>query len=412
MNQLPTQGQLTPLNQNLPSRRRLLDDVSHGLGITRPPHISIRGGRFTFVTAAGDRLCPTHHLDIVVVDGNKFDARVFFEGDFDPQSMDTPPLCFSDNGVGPSKDAIEPQAPTCQQCQWNVRGTDYTFSGKATTACTKRKKLAVIEDQSPDLTIYEFAITPGSLSNFRAYTDWLGKQAHPREARQCDICDVVTRVEWDTTKQFVMKFSCVAWADDEVTLQKVEHIFQNNLGAIACGRLDVAIDPAMFSALPRPAAQLALPQSDQQMLSPVGHQLPPPRQQFTQSQQIPYQTQAGPAQQAPTPPKPRARRGANNALPPPNAGQMTAPFMAPAADAGQAAAAQSPAQQSAPTPMQQVQDAERTGDIPDFLRRQQSQQPAAQQPTPARFGIAQAPPPPAAIQDAVQQAMSLPSRRG
>lgn len=405
MNTLPAQQA-----QVLPSRRRLLDDASAGLGITRGPHISIRGGRFRFVTAAQEREVPTHHMDIIVVDANKFDARVFFEGDFDPASMDTPPLCFSDNGMGPSKDSMQPQAPTCQQCQWNVRGTDYTFSGRATTACTKRKKLSVIEaDGGEDVTVYEFAITPGSLSNFKAYTSWLAQQAHPTQQRACDICDVVTRVSWDPNKQLVMVFSCAAWADDDLSMQKVEYIFQNDLGAIACGRTDVAIDPQTFTMLPRPAASPALPPPAQAAPQPRQHQLPP--RQAPQLQAPAAQTQAGPAQTALAPRAPRGgRRAAQATLPPPN--PQTATFMAPAANGGLPAGAQSQEPQSARTPQQQVQDAAATGEIPAFLRRQPDQPQAATQapPTP-RFSIAQPPPPPAEIQNAVQQAMSLPSRR-
>jgi hypothetical protein len=378
------------MNQQVavPSRRRLLDDASAGLGTTRGPHISIRGGRFRWITAAAERPVDTHYIDVIVVDANRFDARVYFDGPYDPNS-DAPPECFSDNGSGPSKDAMQPQAPTCLQCPQNVRGTDVTFTGKPTTACTKRKKLGVIEaDGGQDITVYEFVVTPGSLSNFKAYTTWLATQNHPTQNRPCDICDVVTRIEFDPQKQFTMLFSCSAWADDDISLQKVEYIFNKDLGAIACGRNDVAIDPNVFGALPRPAAQAAIAAPQPQ---PAQHALPP--RQPAQQQVLPPPTN-GAAQ----PRAPRAPRQPKAQAQLPAGAPASAPFM------------------SAATPPAQPADGQATaaganGDIPAFLRRAPDNSVPQTPASPARFGIAQAPPPPAEIASAVQQAMSLPSRR-
>src|SRR5229473_3034320 len=224
-------------------RRRIIDDASEGLGIARGAHLSIRGGRFRLIDAKGvEVLVPTHFVDMVVVDASDRASRIYFEGPYDP-ATDAPPVCFSDNGTGPSTMAMAPQAPTCQVCSHNIRGSDTTFSGKPTTACSNRKKLAFIVPGDPAVNVYEMQIPPGSLSNLRDYTNWLKQQASGIEGRQLDIADVVTRVEFDPNRQFVMKFQATEYADDEYTLKVIDHVDANKLSDIAVGRDDVACDP-------------------------------------------------------------------------------------------------------------------------------------------------------------------------
>ena len=379
-------------------RRRIIDDASQGLGMSRGAHLSIRGGRFRLIDAKGTEvLVPNHYLDIVVIDANDRASRVYFEGQFDPTS-DVPPTCFSDNGTGPSSMAMVPQAPTCQVCPHNIRGSDTTFTGKPTTACSNRKKLAFVVPGDPAINVYEFQIPPGSLSNLRDYTGWLNKQASGVDGRQLDIADVVTRVEFDPDKQFVMTFKATEYADDEYTLKVIDYIDANKLSDVAVGRNDVACDPeqvkAMIAAGPQ-RQQLAAPAAQPAPERSFG-QLPPrgtPAQVIQQATNTP-----GPAQQA-EPAKPRTTRPKPAAA---GNGTATAPFMAPAAPAGQPAAAPS----SLPAPASTAAD----DGIPAFLRRtSEAPAPAAQTP---RFGVGNAPTPPGPILDAVNQAMNLPTRRG
>ena len=233
-------------------------------------------------------------------------------------------------------------------------------------------------------------VPPGSLTNLRDYTGWLAQQSSGVEGRQLDIADVVTRVEFDPDKQFVMKFSAVEYADDEYTLKVIDYIDANKLSDVAVGRNDVACDPdqvrQIAAAAPRP--QIAPPAAAQER--PEFGALPP----RTAPARIEQATnQPGPAQEA-TPPKPRVRTPKPPAA---NGSAATAPFMAPAA------------QVSRPTPEAPAATSSMP-EIPAFLRRT-SEAPAPAAPTP-RFGVGKAPTPPGPILDAVNQAMSLPTRRG
>lgn len=384
-------------------RRSVIDDATTGLGSSRGAHLSIRGGRFRLVSATGvETPMEGHHIDVIVVDANDKPARVFFEGPYDP-TQDIPPMCFSDNGTGPSSQAMSPQAPTCAVCSHNIRGSDTTFTGKPTTACDNRKKVAVIIPDDPAVNVYEFQIPPGSLSNLRAYGAWLGQQASGVQGRKMDIADVVTRISFDPDRQFVMQFQAVAFADDERTMQLIDYIDANKLSDAAVGRNDIACDPAAVTAmlagaarpaaLPAPAAQ-ATPQGQQFQLPPRTN--PPavlPAPATTSQAAAPARGGRGRKQEPQTPPA-----GAGPA----------APFMAPAANGGAPGQGQSAAL-TRPAGATVTAASPSDTSIPDFLRC--TNEPPSAPAAPLRFGVGAAPTPPAAIQDALNAAMNLPTRR-
>lgn len=365
-------------------RRSVIDDATTGLGSSRGAHISIKGGRFRLVSAIGvETPLETHHIDLIVVDANDKPARVFFDGPYVPGD-DVPPVCFSDNGTGPSSQAMAPQSPTCAVCPHNIRGSDTTFSGKPTTACDNRKKVAAIIPDDPAVNVYEFQIPPGSLSNLRAYGAWLGQQASGVAGRKMDIADVVTRISFDPDRQFVMQFQAVAFADDERTIQLIDYIDANKLSDAAVGRNDVAADPEQVKLrlAGAPAAAIAAPVAQAA-----------PAQQFTlPPRTAPAQIEAPPA--APAPAATRGRKKVDAA--PPVSTSPAAPFMAPAAN-------------PAPGPLPQGSNGAAGDGIPDFLRRANETPPAPS--APPRFGVGAAPTPPPAIQEALNAAMNLPTRR-
>jgi len=393
---------MTGLPANLASRQRrgIIDDAVSGLGMARGAHISIRGNRFRLIGANGaELLVPNPYVDVIVVDANAKSSKIYFENDYDPNA-DVPPTCFSDNGTGPSVQSLSPQAPTCAICPWNIVGSDQSkVTGRGIKACSDRKKLAVIIPDDPAINVYELQIPPGSLTNFRNYAKWLMQQATGQKDRMMDAADVVTRIEFDTDKMGVMKFSAVAFADDDRTLQLVEHIYANNLSDATVGRNDVAHDPENVKRLLAGQSAAALPApAPQAAPAPTGFTLPP----RAAPTPLPPPVAAAPtpalppaSSQAEGSPPTSAPRGRGRRSQQPAAPQQTAaaPFMAPAAPAGQAPMA---------TPGNL--------DIPEFLKRDATN--AAPSAAPAqRFGVGPAPAPPAAVQDALASAMSLPTRR-
>jgi len=375
-------------------RRNVLADATQGLGVSRGAHVSIRGGRFRLINGNGvETLLETHFVDLIIIDANQHASRIYFEGEWDP-ATDAPPLCFSDNGIGPSSNSVSPQAPTCQQCAHNIRGSDVTFSGRPTTACDNRKKVAAIVPDDDAINVYELQITPGSLTNFRDYAKWLGQQASGVEGRTLDIADVVTRISFDPDRQFVMTFVAVAFADGDRDLQMIQYIDDNKLSDVAVGRGDVPADPAAMR-------QMITMRGEQRIAAPVQSQerVPPP-----------------PSNGAAAPRQPRGRPARQPALVAPQ-GQAApaASFMASAEQQRQpgssAASASAPANPAQGT-VQGEQGRAAGEDIPAFLRRAPTGQPLPSAPSaPPKFGVGQPPPPPAAIKSALDDAMNLPTRR-
>jgi hypothetical protein len=273
--------------------RRLLDTATAGLGMGRGPHITPDGPQFTLVRGDGaSYTLPTMYVDFVVCDVLEHSSRLLYPpNSYSPNSED-PPVCFSDNGTGPSVNAMQPQSPLCETCQWNVRGTAQTVTGQPTTLCKPSKKIAVFIPDDPQLNLYEIKIGAGSLANFRAYCQWIGQQTG-----ELDIADFITRMSQDPQKKNTYLFEAVGWARGNDQLEaKLEYIETNRLGDAIVNRTDRPCEPeavARMLAMRGSSAALLGPASSQPAQS---FQLPPPSS--------PMHTVAGPApvQVPPTPP--------------------------------------------------------------------------------------------------------------
>lgn len=401
----------TPVSA-IASRRRasVSDALTTGLSASRGAHISLLGGRFALVNAAGNKTpVNTLSLDVVIVAGNPTQSKIYFEGSYD--GTDAPPVCFSDNGTGPSVNAITPQAPTCAVCPHNVNGSKISeFSGKGIKSCSDRKKMAVIVDGDPELNVYEFQIPPASLTPLRKYIEYVSQQMVGD--RRMDVADVVTRVGFDVEKPNVLTFAPVAMADDERSLQVIEYIDANHLADGPCGLNDKPADPATV-------AQMVANRPQQAQLAP------PPAGAAQQAPNVTQMPQRAPAAPAPALPAPAAQPAAPRA---PARRRAPAPQAAPANGASQFVAQAQPTTPAPIAPMAQASPP----DLPEFLKRAPDNslpgvaaphaaapvtQPATAQPqfnqapapgaTQPRFGIGTPP----AAPPGVGHAFALPTRR-
>jgi hypothetical protein len=190
------------LPAHLAARQRptMLAAAISGLSRTRGPHVSIADNRFTLVDGNGaEKPIQTLYVDLVVVDVNPHVSRLYYDPT-KPYNKDdnTPPLCFSDNGIGASQQASEPQNTNCQLCPksaWNSAVSKMT--GKGIPACAQRKKLAVIAGGTGEM-VFDLTVPPASLGNWLAYCNILAQ-------RGLEPYDVYTRVEFES--QGVLKFS-------------------------------------------------------------------------------------------------------------------------------------------------------------------------------------------------------------
>lgn len=412
------------LPAHLAARQRptMLAAAISGLSRTRGPHVSIADNRFTLVDGNGaEKPIQTLYVDLVVVDVNPHVSRLYYDPT-KPYNKDdnTPPLCFSDNGVGASQQASEPQNTNCQLCPksaWNSAVSKMT--GKGVPACAQRKKLAVIAGGTGEM-VFDLTVPPASLGNWLAYCNILAQ-------RGLEPYDVYTRVEFES--QGVLKFSPAPIGDKglcyvhEPVVALTEKLWSTKATETATNKHDIVWTG----------------QADAQKLAyaaqSTGQQLPPPPQP-TPVAPPPQPFGGGQAPVAPFGTAPPAPFAANPTTPSAftaeltgqgAGGQASSPFAQPGTSSP-TNATQSAAQPNAPKrgrgpnkpktqeapPFGQQATTTMTspsGDgIPPFLQRNPA--PAAAQPAPPanNFGMQPNPPAPdAGIQAALDAAFRLPT---
>lgn len=384
-------------------RRDLAGAAMGGINSGQPPHLSIKDNRFTLVDGAGNtKPMQTLFLDICIIDANAAVSKIYYDPrtPYDPSGdNNNPPICFSDNGIGASAQASQPQNASCQLCPHNAWGSAVSkMTGKPVKACNDLKKMAFIVPGDPNQLVYQLRIPPASLKNLAQYTQTVAGHG-------CDLYDVVTRLEFES--QGVLKFSPASFVD-EATAKLTEHIWAQNATDILVGKND---RPWTGQALAAPAAQQALPPAQP---SPQPFMAPPQPVQQAAAVNGPF------AAAQPTTPQFGAPAGMPAAgVPFPSNNGLTAQIAASPSEpprrtrrtkaeveaekAAKAASTTPPFMQPAPAAPQA------DGGIPPFL---QGQQEVAQQPAPAQqnFGMNPEPPAPdAGMQAALDAAFRLPT---
>jgi hypothetical protein len=95
----------------------------------------------------GDEV-PLSVMRVVVLDYAKRRGRTFYEGEYDPNNVGAP-ICWSDDGITPDAavpDDIKENKTSfkCESCPQAVKGSKITAQGKAVTACSQHRMLAVV----------------------------------------------------------------------------------------------------------------------------------------------------------------------------------------------------------------------------------------------------------------------------
>lgn len=272
--------------QSKPVRQAL-----QNLNRSSPPYLSIEGGRFTLVDAVGNEL-PVQtfdpqlgpYIDINVIDANEHVSKVFWGSDntYNPNAQSyLPPVCFSDNGVGPSRNVTEPQAPTCAQCPNGVWGSATSrITGKGIKACVDIKKVAFTT--AGHNTVFLLRIPPNSLKNMGLYEGGFSGQP-------IDISDIITRVSFVPGIQGTLQFQAVDYID-AATAALRENVLSTNAADGLIGRHDVVHPQAAQLSGGAPAA---LPPPQQAVQQPTPNPIQQaPVQQFAQ-QPVQQQLSAG-----------------------------------------------------------------------------------------------------------------------
>lgn len=208
--------------------------IVESFGTAMPPHVSIKNNRFTLVDGAGNtKPIETLHLDAVVVDMNQKMTKIYYADSYDPDQR-LAPNCYSDNGVGPSSRAREPQAPTCAACPKAVWGSATSkITGKGIPACANGIKLAIMVPGDASSLCYMLRVPPNSIGNVKAY----GKMM--LDVPDYDITDVITRITFADDIQGTLEFKPIGIIDEAIGAIQDKFWENEKMLAALVGRDDV-----------------------------------------------------------------------------------------------------------------------------------------------------------------------------
>jgi hypothetical protein len=218
------------------------DYADEGIGSALPPHISIRGNKFTLIDASGEEFQPLDILDCVIVDRSNVACKMYYDKPWVPNA-DEPPVCWSTNGVAPSREAAVPQARTCGECDKNVRGSAVSkISGASIKACRDEYHMALLVPTIPDM-LFRYVLTPGSFKNWQNY---VGKFKNTN----LRISMVVTRMSFVPKVNGEIEFKSISYADEPTYALVTKALTEKATDALV-GRLD----QPRIAALAAPATQ-------------------------------------------------------------------------------------------------------------------------------------------------------------
>ena len=224
------------------AQKSLTTTLVAGLGRAQPPRISLDQDRFTVLMANGERHPMVEPSSIARRDHCRWQRarQPHLLGRGYDRSSPAAPICWSDNGVGPSVESLTPQNATCSGCpraQW----TKINANGNKVPWCSQSKKLAVLVAGAGD-TVFMLAVPPKSMSE--TYKPYMAHLAN----EHTEPYQIVTHL---TIEDKVLHFAALDWVPEGL-LDGVVKIVDSEEPDVVVGAKDKAIQGT--TALPKPEA--------------------------------------------------------------------------------------------------------------------------------------------------------------
>jgi hypothetical protein len=198
-----------------------MDDMLVGISTGRQAHISTDNKEWQAVVGKESRsigmwddVVKATYLEFILVGVAKHPLRLHFPlapkdpniagpsqvSTYDPKNKQ-PPICTSENGVGPSAESRSPQSAFCSNCWAKEWGSALSQRGDKIPACTTKKRLAVIVPSFSWDTVLQFDIPPAAFQNWASLVQILrdGRIARPET--------VMIRAYFIANEEGFMRFS-------------------------------------------------------------------------------------------------------------------------------------------------------------------------------------------------------------
>lgn len=141
---------------------------------------------------------PRGSIEVVVVKASPAISKIFYANGYQDGS-NSPPDCWSTNGVTPDPAAQAKQCTTCAACPMNAWGSRVTDAGKQGKACSDSRRIAIVPLN--DMANEAFGgpmllrVPAASLKDLKAYGELLKSVQHVPYS-------VATRIKFDSQEAF------------------------------------------------------------------------------------------------------------------------------------------------------------------------------------------------------------------
>jgi hypothetical protein len=166
-----------------------------------------RGDERTLVTKPGDDEEAAGSLEVVILSANPNKSKVYYDGGYVEGSSDKP-VCYSNDGIAPAKDAEDPQSSKCATCPHNQWGSRISDNGSKVKACSDSMRLAIAPaGQINDPMLIR--VPAASLKTLGSYGSQLAKRGVGPE-------DVVTKIGFDySVAHPALTFKAVRFVEED-----------------------------------------------------------------------------------------------------------------------------------------------------------------------------------------------------
>lgn len=205
--------------------------------------ISLNGDKTKLLKRNSDGdMEPVNIMRVVVLDYAKRRGRAYYEGTYDPGNVSAP-ICWSDDGIAPDASVQDKKSSKCDTCPLAAKGSKITDSGKAVTACSQHRMLAIVPANKLDFEPLRLKIaitsdfdkqSPDAEAQgwyaFSNYTDFLKSRGVQHTAA------IVTKMKFDPNAAYPkIFFAADRWLEPAELAQVVPLTKADNVRALLGG---------------------------------------------------------------------------------------------------------------------------------------------------------------------------------
>jgi hypothetical protein len=141
---------------------------------------------------------PRNSIEVVLVKASPAISKIFYKGGY-VDGSNSPPDCWSGNGITPDASVMNKVHATCADCPMNAWGSRVTEAGKQSKGCADSRRMAVVPIADIANEAYGgpllLRVPAASLKDLKAYGDMLESYNYP-------YYGAVTKVAFDPKEAF------------------------------------------------------------------------------------------------------------------------------------------------------------------------------------------------------------------